>query len=198
MAGRRVWGLAGVVCAALLGWWVWPWFRPRWFPAQGDTVIAVLAEDPLRTEHALDLWQIDAGAELWILGAPSLQRASMEQLAARPLLADRSAAVVSLTEGSDTVDQITALARHLERRPARRGVGLLVLVSDPAHLPRAATIARLVFGARGVEVLPSASGGRPHHRPEHPWRTVRDVLRAQLWRATGRHGGAAADTLGFR
>lgn len=164
-------------------WWHWPLLAPS-LPLRGrSTAIVVLAEDPRRTEAALDLWQQQPDQPLWILGSASLQLASRQQLRRRgldpsnPLLA-------ALPAGDDTVGQLTALTSRLPQ-----AIGRVTLITDQAHRDRALAIARHALGGEGIAVsspppleLPPASPG------EDPLRLQRDVLRVQLWRLSGWDG----------
>jgi hypothetical protein len=82
------------------------------------------------------------------------------------------------------VEQIAALAGWLARMPEG---GRVTLVSSQAHLPRVLAISRIALASWGwrVEGTIAATGD---NRPEAPWRTLRDQLRSQLWRATGWSG----------
>ena len=143
----------------------------------------VLADDPRRTDVALSLWQSQQGSSLWVLGSPSLQRASLQQLRRRGLQAP-SQRYRTLMQGDDTVGQLTALRAVL---PA--GVCWVVLVTDRAHRDRALAIARLTLGGRGLPVVtpnPALLPAGAH--PEDPRRLWRDVLRVQIWRATSWDG----------
>jgi hypothetical protein len=143
----------------------------------------VFADDPRRTEVALDLWQRETRNSLWVLGNSPLQQASLRQLARRGLRPhpDR---YHMLQEGDDTVGQLTALSRVLPSR-----VCAVLLITDSAHTNRALAIARHALGGRGVQVEAPAPALLPQvDQQETPRRRLRDVLRVQLWRATGWDG----------
>jgi hypothetical protein len=178
--------VGGFALGAALLWWTWPFLRPQLAPTKGKEVIAVLAEDPRRTERALDLWQQRPRSLLLILVARSLQDPALGQLRARPALVLRLKQVGLIEEGADTVGQLTRLALWARSQP----VGSVLLVTGSEHLPRAEAIARILLGAEGVRVsgVAAATGG-PR---EDPLRTLRDHLRAQLWRATGWDGRSMA------
>lgn len=143
----------------------------------------MLADDPRRTELALDLWQQRPGATLWVLGGPPLQLATLRQLQRRGL-SPESERYRILLDGDDTVGQFTALSRVF---PA--GERQLLLITDSAHRDRALTIARQALGGRGVRVdAPAKALLPPLDQQESSRRRLRDFLRVQLWRATGWDG----------
>lgn len=181
--------LLGSLGAAL--WLTQPWWRPALLPAPKGRapVVAVLIEDPWRTETALAAWRRRPEAELWLLGGPSLQEAAAGQLRQRRLPEHSMAAPKRLETGRNTVEQLHALAMALRTQPPRQ----LVLITDSRHLPRALTVARVLLGPGGTRVQGLASTstadvlqaktGRPAPTPpETPWRHMRDLVRAQLWR----------------
>lgn len=146
-------------------------------------MIAVLADDPRRTELALDLWQRQPRSGFWVLGSSSLQQATFRQLARRGLR-PAPERYRMLLAGDDTVGQLTALSRVLPS-----SVCQVLLITDSAHRDRALAIARQALGSRGVRVIsPARDVLPPVNRPEALRRRWRDVLRVQLWRATGWDG----------
>ena len=150
-------------------------------------MIVVLADDPRRTELALDLWQRQSLHSLWVLGGPLLQQATWLQLEGRDLAIppDR---YQMLLEGSDTVGQFTALRLVLPLT-----VCAVQLITDSAHRDRALAIARFALGGGFVWVeSPPASRLPPVLHPEARRRLWRDVLRVQLWRASGWDGRSLA------
>lgn len=174
--------LAAALIPAALLWLLWPWLAPRG-PGRRE-VIAVFVEDPWRSHTALQLWRARAGSLLVFQGRPSSQAVNDRHLANRALLPPDSARLLRLTPGCDTVEQITALANWLERFPQR---GRVTLVTSEAHLPRSLAIARITLASRGWQ-LEGRIAPTGDNRLEHPWRSVRDQLRSQLWRATGSTG----------
>jgi uncharacterized SAM-binding protein YcdF (DUF218 family) len=178
---RLAWLLVVVGGCSL--WWHWPQLAPA-LPLRGrSTAIVVLADDPRRTEAALDLWQQQPLQALWILGSVPLQRASRQQLQRRGL-DPSSPQLAALLEGDDTVGQLTVLS---DRLPL--AIGRVTLITDQAHRDRALAIARHALGARGIRVESPAPTQLPaSSQPEHSLRRHRDVLRVQFWRATGWNG----------
>lgn len=153
--------------------------RPSALPG----AIAVLADDPRRTELALDLWQQRPMATLWVLGGRSLQQASLLQLQRRGLSPEPNRYRV-LLEGDDTVGQLTALSRVFPTSQRQ-----LLLITDSAHRDRALAVARQALGGRGVRVNAPAKALLPAvDQEETVRRRLRDLLRVQLWRATGWDG----------
>jgi hypothetical protein len=168
----------------LLLWWFWPQLAPL-LPRRKASpgAIAVLADDPRRTEHALDLWQRRPQATFWVLGSSPLQRATLSLLQRRGLRPDPHRYRMLLA-GDDTVGQLTALSRVFPSDEHQ-----LLLITDSAHRDRALTIARQALGARGVRVdAPDKALLPPVDQEETPRRRLRDLLRVQLWRATGWDG----------
>jgi hypothetical protein len=149
-------------------------------------VIVVLADDPRRTEFALELWRRESFHSLWVLGDPLLQQATWRQVLARNLAIPANRYQM-LLEGSDTVGQLTALARVLPST-----VCAVQLITDSAHRDRALAIARFALGGGHGAWVDSPPGSRlpPVSQPEARRRLWRDVLRVQLWRATGWDGRA--------
>ena len=169
---------------SLLLWWFWPQVAPALKRRpRSPGAIAVLAEDPRRTELALELWERQPGSTLWVLGSPPIQQASLAQLYRRGIKLDPDRYRV-LMAGDDTVGQLTALSRVL---PASEG--RLLLITDSAHRDRALTIARQALGGHGVQVDAPAKAVLPPVTQEETFeRRLRDLLRVQLWRATGWDG----------
>lgn len=186
-------GCLALVLAGASLWWQWPKLAPA-LPLRGrSSAIVVLADDPRRTETALNLWQRQQQQQqLWILGSVPLQLASMEQLRRRSIDLD-SPELVAMLEGDDTVGQLTALSGRLPQ-----AIGRVTLVTDQAHRARALAIARHALGAQGIQVTsPPAEQLPPVPLPEDPRRRDRDQLRVQLWRATGWDGRELGLSLGL-
>lgn len=165
-----------------LWWWI-----PRLLPLLPSTAqqraIVVLADDPLRTEAALDLWERQPASQLWILGGPYLLLASWDQLDQRGI-AIEDPRLATFMQGDDTVGQLTQLSERLPR-----DLRHVTLVTDRSHSQRALLIARLALGARGIRVqLPPAAALPARMPPENPLRRWRDGLRVQLWRISGWDG----------
>ena len=165
-----------------LGWLVWPWLAP---PKPGEQeVVTVFVEDPWRSNTALKIWQARPGSLLIFQGRDSSQAVNDYHLSRRHLLPPDSARLMRLTPGCDTVEQLTALTTWLQRFPEG---GRVTLVTSQAHLPRSLAIARITLASRGWrvdgQIAPTGD-----NRPEAPWRTLRDQVRSQLWRATGWSG----------
>lgn len=177
---------SAVLPLGLLLWWFWPQLAPGLPKRKASAgAIAVLAEDPRRTALALDLWQRRPQATLWVLGHASLQRATLRQLDRRGLRPDPDRYRV-LLEGDDTVGQLTALSRVFPSSEHQ-----LLLITDSAHRDRALTIARQALGGRGVRVDAPPRALLPQVAQEETLRRrLRDLLRVQLWRATGWDGRA--------
>ena len=179
-----------------MAWWFWPQFAPlmarRLLTRGTGEAIVVLADDPRRTETALELWLQNPSSTLWILGGPSLQTASIRQLQRRGIDPSHPR-VEALLDGHDTVGQLTALSLQLPS-----AVGSVVMVTGQAHRERALSIARLALGCRGIRVQsPPAAALPPESLGEEPLRRSRDQLRVQLWRASGWDGRSLGLWLGM-
>jgi uncharacterized SAM-binding protein YcdF (DUF218 family) len=147
-------------------------------------VITVFVEDPQRTIAAFELRESQPGSVLILQGRPSSQVENREYLETQGKWPSDMAGVMTLTEGCDTVGQLTNLAKWTETLPE---AGILTVVTSPAHLPRSMAIARILLEPKGWTILgtPVETGD---NRPESKWRLIRDELRAHLWRATGWDG----------
>lgn len=177
-----------VVTGAAL-WWFWPSLLPSPDPDTPSNssiprVITVFVEDPQRTIAAFALRERQPGSLLILQGRPSSQIESRSYLERQGVWPSDQSGVLTMTQGCDTVGQLTALAKWTDTLPH---AGILTVVTSPAHLPRSLAIAKIVFEGKGWTVLgmPVETGD---NRPESNWRLVRDQLRAQLWRATGWDG----------
>jgi hypothetical protein len=163
----------------LLLWWVWPWISmPK--AGGGPQVITVFVEDPWRTFSAIQLHQRRPGSILVMQGSPRFQEINRSQLVRYRQWPPAMEPPVLLTAGCDTVGQLIALALWLKLQPGHGGV---TIVTSPAHLGRALAIGRIVLGSLGWSVT-GVAAATGDNRPETPLRTVRDQVRAQIWRAT--------------
>jgi uncharacterized SAM-binding protein YcdF (DUF218 family) len=170
-------------------WWFWPWLRPTLLPApkadSPDTsIITVFVEDPWRTHEALRLWQQNPTALLVLQGSSRYQTMAEHHLRARGQWPLDQGRLRRLTDGCDTVGQLTTLANQLRGAPA--GSRLTIVTSD-THLARSMAIGQILFAGAGWQVRGEPVIGHDS-RPEPSWRLHRDQLRAQLWRAIGWDG----------
>lgn len=177
-----------IACFASTIWWFWPQLAPqivhRDFVVGPRQAIVVFADDPQRTEFALDLWQQHPEAMIWVLGEASLQRAAIAQMEQRAIL-PTSAHYRSLLDGEDTVGQLVALSFVLPS-----SLQSIILVTDRSHRARALAVAQQAIGSTGIDVSAPPTSSLPplrypSHSPETGLRLVRDILRVQFWRATG-------------
>ena len=167
---------------AALWWWA-PRLAPLLPASAKRRAIVVLADDPLRTEVALDLWEREPHSQFWILGGPYLLLASWDQLDQRRIAVE-DPRLGTLLQGEDTVGQLTLLSERLPRE-----VRHVTLVTDRSHSRRSLLIARLALGGRGIHVqVPPDTVLPARLPPENPLRRWRDGLRVQLWRAIGWDG----------
>jgi hypothetical protein len=166
-----------LVAAAML-WLLWPLLRPALAPARGTTLVVVFDG-----YHRLDAALARSGSlPLLLITCP---------LTGQPTAAQRQRARSRpfwvLNHGADSAQQLSWLARWLQRPPASLPpIGRVLLASDSHHLPRLLPAARLALGGQGLAVagLTTASV----QPPPGPWPILRDSLRLQLWRATGSTG----------
>ena len=89
-----------------------------------------------------------------------------------------------LLRGYDTVTQITALANWLQHRQALLPQRIWI-ATDPDHTARATLLARIGLAGRGIQIQPDPP---PTPSPSEHRKLLRDVLRINLWRATGSTG----------
>ena len=159
----------------------------RTLPGDGGTgtqVISAFIEDPWRSQSALLLWRERPGALLVLQGNAEYQAITYKHLRDRQLWPQDTSKLLRLVPGCDTVGQVTALARQLERRP---GPGHLTFVTAETHMARTLAIARIVYAGTGWQV-DGSDAETGDLRPEAQWRLWRDQLRASLWRLTGWDG----------
>lgn len=84
----------------------------------------------------------------------------------------------------DTVTNFTTLVAPFKQRQIRH----VFLITSAYHMPRAKTIATVIFGSQGIVVSPIAI---PSTEPrESTWRIGRDAARSILWILTGRTGAS--------
>ncbi len=165
-------------------WLLWPWLRPRLWPATGSPWLVVL-DGYHRLDHALDR-QGQTGEPLLLITCPNTgqpTRSQLSQRAVRPTLQ-------VILEGYDTATQAAALANWLSGRdqqglPSPRQI---MLVSDAHHFPRAAVAAQIAVGGRGSQVIPLVASRVSSPDPGLHWPVWRDALRLQLWRLSGSTG----------
>jgi uncharacterized SAM-binding protein YcdF (DUF218 family) len=187
--------LSGVVLSAALLWLVWPWLRPRLWPAQGAAWLVVL-DGYHRLDAAIARQDLTGEAILLITcpatGQPTTAQRLRQRVVSQRLVPPPPLVVVE--QGFDTATQATALAQWLQKRQ-RLGQAIprqLHLVSDSHHFPRARWAAQIAAGGYGSEVLslpvvpPASLSGST--TPSLDWPSWRDALRLQLWRATGSTG----------
>ena len=173
--GRLVPGLG----LGLVLWWFWPWI-PMPMGHGGPQVITVFVEDPWRTFSAIQLHQRRPGSILVMQGSLRFQEINRRQLVRYGQWPPAMKPPVLLTAGCDTVGQLIALALWLKQQPTR---GQVTIVTSPAHLGRALAVGRILLGSLGWSVT-GVAAATGDNRPETPLRTVRDQVRAQIWRAT--------------
>jgi uncharacterized SAM-binding protein YcdF (DUF218 family) len=157
-------------------WWFWPWLRPTLLPApkadSPDTsIITVFVEDPWRTHEALRLWQQNPTALLVLQGSSRYQTMAEHHLRARGQWPLDQGRLRRLTDGCDTVGQLTTLANQLRGAPA--GSRLTIVTSD-THLARSMAIGQILFagaGCRGRSPVPLAPASRPQQTgsAQSPW-----------------------------
>jgi len=164
--------------AATSLWLLWPLLRPAVAPAPGTSLVVVLDG-----YHRLDAALQHTGAlPLLLITCPRTGQPTQQQR----LLA-RGRAFWILSQGWDSAQQLTQLARWLQRPPAALpAIGRVLLVSDSHHLPRLLPAAEVALGNQGLRLAGlTASTALP--APQF-WPIARDWLRLQLWRASGSTG----------
>jgi uncharacterized SAM-binding protein YcdF (DUF218 family) len=146
----------------------------------GPQVITVFVEDPWRTFSAIKLHQRRPGSILVMQGSPRFQEINRSQLVRYGQWPPGMKPPVILTAGCDTFGQLTTLALWLEQQPNH---GDVTIVTSPAHLGRALAIGHIVLGSLGWSVT-GVAASTGDNRYETPLRTLRDQVRAQIWRST--------------
>jgi hypothetical protein len=146
----------------------------------GPQVITVFVEDPWRTFSAIQLHQRRPGSILVMQGSRRFQEINRRQLVRHGQWPPEMKPPVILTAGCDTFGQLTTLGLWLKHQPHR---GHVTIVTSAAHMRRALAIGRIILGSLGWSVTGFAAA-TGDNRPEIAWRTLRDQVRAQIWRAT--------------
>ena len=113
-------------------------------------------------------------------GSPRFQEINRSQLVRYGQWPPEMKPPVILTAGCDTFGQLTTLAIWLSNQS---GHGDVTIVTSQAHLGRSLAIGRIVLGSLGWSVT-GVAAATGDNRPETPLRTLRDQIRAQIWRYT--------------
>ena len=186
----------GVLFTSALLWFVWPWMRPRLWPAAGASWLVVL-DGYHRLDAALDR-QARSAAPILLITCPATGQPSTSQLdAARGSLQ-------VLRGGADTAGQAVVFAHWLHQQPPDRRPRMVLLFSDRHHFPRAAWAFQLAAGSSGTIVQPFAVDAAAPRLLIDPWAwsqlgpAWRDLLRLQLWRFTGSTGAWLAPDIAAR
>lgn len=180
----------GVLFTSALLWFVWPWLRPRLWPAAGASWLVVL-DGYHRLDAALDRQARSAEPILLITCPATGQPSASQRDAARsPLQVVRG--------GADTAGQAVLFAHWLQQQPPGRRPRRVLLFSDRHHFPRAAWAFQVAAGASGTSVESFAVDTAAPRLLIDPWAwshlgpAWRDALRLQLWRFTGSTGAGLA------
>jgi uncharacterized SAM-binding protein YcdF (DUF218 family) len=185
-AKMRRWGMYGLVSVGLAGVALSLWlvvqiiFAYRQAPIpQG---ILVLEGQTSRVYRGADLAQQYPTLPVWVSGNPEgqpLNEAIFRQVgvAASRVYYDNCA--------TDTVTNFSCTVADLTEQQIHH----VYLVTSDYHMTRSRIIAAVVFGSRGIVVTPVVIAA-PDRRPESPFRTLRDVVRAILWLVTGKTGAS--------
>lgn len=185
-----------VLLTSALFWCVWPWLRPRLWPAAGASWLVVL-DGHHRLDAAIDRQARSAEPILLITCPATGQPSASQRDAARgPLQVLRG--------GFDTAGQAAVFAHWLQQQSPGWRPWRVLLFSDRHHFPRAAWAFQLASGSSGTIVQPFAVDAAAPRVPHHPWAwkqlgpAWRDALRLQLWRAMGSTGAGLAPELAAR
>lgn len=140
------------------------------------TVVAilVLGGEPERDTYAVQLAQEVPGVDVYVSspGGDAEQRLEPLQREGRLRLS---------WEAVDTVTNFSTLYRPLRNA----GVGRVLLVTSPYHMPRALMVGGIMLGSGGIAVEAWPVPGGISAPPEAGWRIFRDKLRAWAWRLLG-------------
>lgn len=186
----------GVLLTSSLLWLVWPWLRPRVWPAAGAPWLVVL--DGYHRLDAALVRQARSAVPILLITCPATEQPSpIQRGAAR-------APLQVLRGGADTAAQAGIFAHWLQQRPLNRRPRRVLLLSDRHHFPRAAWVFQLAAGPSGSIVQPVAVDASAPRVLIDPWvwsqlgPALRDALRLQLWRITGSTGAWLAPEMAAR
>lgn len=171
--------LAALLCAGLLALAIFTRHIDRFLnvdepPSQADAIV-VLASNPHRIHHAVDLYTQGYAPVVAFTDATykdaglTCSSARLDVPAAQALGLPAGAAVIADDEVASTYDEAIA-ARALV---AERGWQRLIVVTDPFHTRRAAATFRALIP--GVTVIPSATPDGEYD-PQHWWRSEEGVM----------------------
>lgn len=133
-----------------------------------------------RLDHALALYAEGVAPQVVVTGGRQASDRVTEAFTAYGYLRDRGvpdAALVVVTDGSDTWESLAASARVLEERGLRR----VVLVSDPTHALRTQVIGESL----GLDVQVSPTATSPAGTATRLRQTARETVAVALGRIVG-------------
>ena len=87
-----------------------------------------------------------------------------------------------------TVTNFTSLVANLQSQD----IDCVFLITSANHMGRASIIGEIVFGSRGITIIPISVPAKAD--TESPQKTLRDSVRAVLWLVTGTTGDNLACT----
>lgn len=182
----RRWGGYGLLGVGLLSLVLSLWLTRQmmWAYRQAPVPqgILVLEGQTSRVRRGAALAQQYPTLPVWVSGNPEGQALNASIFRQMGIAASR---VHYDHCATDTVTNFSCTVAALTERQIRH----VYLVTSDYHMTRSRTIAAIVFGSRGIVVTPVVIAA-PDRRPESPLRTLRDLLRAVVWLATGKTGAS--------
>lgn len=180
------WSLYGVLGGGLMGLSLAGWLTVQitlaYRVAPDPQAILVLEGQTSRVRLGATLAQQHPTLPLWVSGNPAGQPLNAAIFRQAGVAANRIHYDACAT---DTVTNFSCTVADLAEHRIRH----VYLVTSDYHMTRSRAIAAIVFGSRGIVVTPVVLAA-PDRHPESSWRTLRDVLRAILWLATGKTGAS--------
>jgi uncharacterized SAM-binding protein YcdF (DUF218 family) len=166
-----------LVCLGLLSYLPLQWMIATWRSPTPEAILT-LGGDQSREAFTAELAKTHPDLEIWISSGKAAAETNQIFWAAgvNPVRVHHDRRAI------DTVTNFTTLAEVL----AQHQIHHVYLVTSDFHMPRAASVATIVLGHRGIRFtaipVPSPKAA------ESPFRIVRDVARSLLWVVTGYTG----------
>lgn len=148
--------------------------------------ILVLGGGHGREEFAAQFAQNDANLKIWVSSGRYPHAPNVFEAAGFP--------AEQVHFGWYAEDTVGDFAHHVKALQAQNIQHVYLITSD-YHMPRARTIATIIFGSQGIAVTPVAVPSSQKSE-SHGWlRIARDTGRSVLWVFTGRAGGSVTQLI---